>query len=95
MTTTQDAIAALPELVTLQVASGVLQTLSDVLARQTGPTATVDAQALRTFDSSVVAVLLELRRLAALGGRSLKLVNLPPKLRELVALYGVSELLPA
>ncbi len=91
----KDAILALPEQVTLPVASGVLQTLAGALARQAGSTVTVDARALRVFDSSAVATLLELRRLLAEGGRQLKLVNIPPKLQELVALYGVSELLPA
>lgn len=88
------ATVLLPELVTLSVASGVLQTMSMALEKQTDTAATVDAQGLETFDSSAVAVLLELRRSLAQNGRHLQVVNLPPKLRELVALYGVSELLP-
>ncbi|HEX5739166.1 MAG TPA: STAS domain-containing protein [Hydrogenophaga sp.] len=89
------ATVALPDLVTLPVASGVLQSMSKSLESQTETTATVDAGALQTFDSSAVAVLLELRRALAQNGRRLQVVNLPPKLLELVALYGVSELLPA
>lgn len=89
------ATVALPDLVTLPVASGVLHSVSKALEAQTGNPATVDAQALQTFDSSAVAVLLELRRTLAQNGRQLQVVNLPPKLKELVALYGVSELLPA
>lgn len=86
---------ALPDLVTLHVASGVLQTMSKSLESQTETTATVDAQGLQTFDSSAVAVLLELKRGLAQKGRQLQVINQPPKLLELVALYGVSELLPA
>jgi phospholipid transport system transporter-binding protein len=89
------AIIAMPEVVTMHVASGVLQTMSKLLKSQTATTAKVDARALQTFDSSAVAVLLELKRELAQGGRTLQAVNLPPKLKELVALYGVSELLPA
>ncbi|MDR7151057.1 phospholipid transport system transporter-binding protein [Hydrogenophaga palleronii] len=86
---------ALPDLVTLHVASGVLQAMSKSLESQTETTATVDAQGLQIFDSSAVAVLLELKRGLAQKGRQLQVINQPPKLLELVALYGVSELLPA
>ncbi len=89
------ATVPLPEVVTLSVASGVLHTMSMALEEQTSTAAMVDAQGLQTFDSSAVAVLLELRRTLAQNGRQLQVVNLPPKLKELVALYGVSELLPA
>jgi phospholipid transport system transporter-binding protein len=42
-----------------------------------------------------VALLLELRRDAQRAGRTLNVLNWPPRLRELVAAYGVQELLPA
>ena len=86
---------SLPDLVTMHVASGVLQSMSKALESQTGAMPTVDAQGLQTFDSSAVAVLLELRRALAQKGQQLRVINQPPKLLELVALYGVSELLPA
>lgn len=92
---TNQSTVALPDLVTMHVASGVLQAMSKSLEAQTETTATVDAQGLQTFDSSAVAVLLELRRGLAHKGRLLHVINQPPKLLELVALYGVSELLPA
>lgn len=92
---TNQSTVALPDLVTMHVASGVLQTMSKSLEAQTETTAIVDAQGLQTFDSSAVAVLLELRRGLAQKGRLLQVINQPPKLLELVALYGVSELLPA
>jgi ABC-type transporter Mla MlaB component len=41
-----------------------------------------------------VAVLLELRRELQAAGRSFSLRHPPQRLSELVALYGVSELLP-
>lgn len=86
---------SMPDLVTMHVASGVLQSMSKSLETQTGAMATVDAQGLQTFDSSAVAVLLELRRGLAKKGKQLQVINQPPKLLELVSLYGVSELLPA
>ncbi|MGI9217607.1 MAG: STAS domain-containing protein, partial [Hydrogenophaga sp.] len=44
-------------------------------------------------DSSAVAVLLELRRELQQQGKALRLHNGPQRLRDLVALYGVQELL--
>ncbi len=55
----------------------------------------VDATALTHFDSSAIAVLLECRREASAGGRGFAVKGLPPRLRELAALYGVAGLLPA
>jgi phospholipid transport system transporter-binding protein len=95
ISTDADAMTVLPEQMTLSVAPQVLRDLSRSVAQQAGVVVMVDASALRAFDSSAVAVLLELRRSLAQGGKQLKLMDVPPKLRELVALYGVSELLPA
>ncbi|MEJ8820700.1 STAS domain-containing protein [Variovorax humicola] len=55
----------------------------------------VDASALTHFDSSAIAVLLECRREASAAGRGFAVKGLPPRLRELAALYGVAGLLPA
>lgn len=55
----------------------------------------VEAAALQTFDSSVLAVLLAVRRAAQSRQATLQVQNLPPRLRDLAAVYGVSELLPA
>lgn len=55
----------------------------------------VEASDLRHFDSSALAVVLDLRRQALAQGRTLELVSAPPRLRELAALYGVDELLAA
>jgi phospholipid transport system transporter-binding protein len=59
-----------------------------------GGVAEIDAAALEQFDSSALAVLLALRRLARAQGAELRVQGLPPRLRELSVLYGVSELLP-
>ena len=87
--------AALPEAVTVHTVTGVLNSLSSRLKQDGAAEVTLDAAALRSFDSSAVALLLELRRDLSQQGRQLRLVNLPAKLQELVALYGVGELLPA
>ena len=57
--------------------------------------AVADAAPLQTFDSSALAVLLECRREALAHGRAFAVVNMPERLRELAAVYGVSELLAA
>ncbi len=87
--------AALPERMTLEQAVPVLAQLRGVLLQQSGPVAVLDAVALRECDSSAVAVLLELRRVLAQQGKALQLRNSPQRLRDLVTLYGVQELLPA
>jgi phospholipid transport system transporter-binding protein len=88
-------VAALPEHLTMHVAGQVLGQLSQALATQQAPTVVLDAQALRVFDSSAVAVLLELRRQLLARGKTLQLAHAPTRLQQLVTLYGVGELLPA
>lgn len=55
----------------------------------------VDASPLEHFDSSVLAVLLGLRRVLKAQGQSLQVLDMPPRLRELAQLYGVLDLLQA
>ena len=55
----------------------------------------VDASALRRFDSSALAVLLEFRREALAAGRTFAIRGLPHRLESLAALYGIGGLLPA
>jgi phospholipid transport system transporter-binding protein len=88
------AVAALPEQLTMHVAGQVLGQLSQSLATHQAPTVVLDAQALRVFDSSAVAVLLELRRQLLACGKTLQLIHSPTRLQQLVTLYGVGELLP-
>jgi len=53
----------------------------------------LDASALIAFDSSVLAVLLGLRRELVQRGSVLQVTGMSPRLRELAGLYGVIELL--
>lgn len=57
-------------------------------------TVVIDAGAVRFFDSSALAVLLQCRRDAAAQGCRVAIKHMPEKLRELTHLYGVAELLP-
>jgi phospholipid transport system transporter-binding protein len=55
----------------------------------------VNASALRSFDSSALAVLLEIRRESARIGKRFAVQALPQRLRDLAALYGIEGLLPS
>jgi phospholipid transport system transporter-binding protein len=82
---------SLPATLTLAEAAAVLKAAppaaSGVGAAQ--PWA-VDAAALKSFDTSALAVLLELRRRV---GDGFRISNPPAQLGQLAALYGVGELL--
>jgi phospholipid transport system transporter-binding protein len=54
----------------------------------------VNAAALQRFDSSALAVLLELRRTCIQAGKTLQVQGLPAHLADLAALYGIEGLLP-
>ncbi len=82
------------ELTNIQ-ATAVLQRLGEQLAAESGPALTVDASAMERFDSSALAVLLQLRRDALALGKSFTVKGLPERLRALAGLYGVAELLTA
>ena len=86
--------ARLPERLTVADAGRVLAELRAALAAQAGERVAVDAAALQQFDSSALALLLELRRELQRGGRQLQVLNWPARLRDLVAAYGVAELFP-
>ena len=91
---TEAVAARLPERLTLEQAVSVLAQLRAALQEQAGSAAVLDASALRECDSSAVAVLLELRRDLQQRGKTLQLSQSPQRLRDLVALYGMQELLP-
>ncbi|WP_295520662.1 STAS domain-containing protein [Limnohabitans sp. Rim8] len=57
------------------------------------PVVALDASALQEFDSSVLAVLLGLRREVLQRGSTLQVEGLSARLRELAGLYGVIDLL--
>ena len=85
--------ATLPAEITLAEAGKTLMDLKKALGEQAGPVVVLDASLLRVFDSSAVAVLLELRRLLRAEGKTLQVSDWPRRLEDLMGLYGVSELL--
>jgi phospholipid transport system transporter-binding protein len=90
---------ALPATVTVQEVTTVLQRLSAVLdasaqARSSaGAVLSLDTSALQHFDSSALALLLQLRRQAQTRGLRVELSGVPPRLTNLARLYGVADLL--
>jgi phospholipid transport system transporter-binding protein len=84
----------LPATLTVAEARDTLRMLRQGLRAQEGETLVVDAGALKRFDSSALAVLIECHRLARAWGKRFEVRHLPPKLRALAGLYGVAALLP-
>lgn len=86
----------LPETLTMREAGDTLAMLGASLRREPGAgELLVDASALKRFDSSALAVLLESARLAQAWGRRLRVQRPPHQLAELARLYGVADLLLA
>lgn len=85
----------LPAELTHAEAPACCRMLAQALRSEPGSQAVADASALRRFDSSALAVLLECRREALALGKAFAVTQLHPRLRDLAELYGVSELLPA
>jgi phospholipid transport system transporter-binding protein len=85
----------LPAELTHEHAAACCRMLGQALRAQPEPNVVADASALSRFDSSALAVLLECRREALEVGKTFAVGRLPARLRDLAALYGVSELLPA
>jgi len=86
--------ARLPQRLTLNEAVQALDQLDTALTRQTATVLQIDASGLEVCDSAAVAVLLELRRRLLAQGKTLQVNHIPQRLRDLVGLYGMSELLP-
>jgi len=91
--TSSAAKLALPASVLLDNAKDLLKRLTRVVVDNPSAPLIVDASALHDFDSSVLAVLLECRRLAQLSSREFVLRDAPPRLNQLAGLYGVAGLL--
>ncbi|NUZ05659.1 STAS domain-containing protein [Piscinibacter koreensis] len=83
----------LPAALTASEATPALRLLGEALQREQAAEVTVDASALRHFDSSALAVLLECSRLAAAAGKPFNVRGAPAKLAALARLYGVDGLL--
>jgi len=88
-------VLVLPAELTHEQAGACCRMLTQGLRSQPGTSVVADAGALAHFDSSALAVLLECRREAMSRGKTFAVARLPERLRELAALYGVAELLPA
>ena len=85
----------LPETLTLTQAPAAVRSVEEALGQghvEKGALV-IDASALRSFDTSAIAVLLEARRLAQAAGRALNVQGAPAPLVELSGLYGVDGLL--
>jgi phospholipid transport system transporter-binding protein len=87
-------VLVLPAELTHAQASACCRMLAQALRSEQGREAVADASALREFDSSALAVLLECRREAMALGKQFSVSHMQPRLRALAALYGVGELLP-
>jgi phospholipid transport system transporter-binding protein len=83
----------LPATVTLAEAGDTLRLLAQALPGDPDAEVTIDAAGLQRFDTSVLAVLLECRRIAQAAGRAFAVRRVPAKLAALAALYGVDALL--
>ncbi len=84
----------LPVTLTHEQARSCLVQLTAALRSETAQVV-VDAALLRNFDSSALAVLLELRRECARAGKHFVVQGLPNRLRDLAKLYGIAGLLPS
>ena len=85
----------LPADLTRNHANACLQMLVQGLKALAETSVVVDASALLRFDSSALAVLLELRRESQAQGKSVRIRALPQRLRDLAEVYGIAELLAA
>lgn len=84
---------SLPEELTHAHAKACLEQLTAGMRAEASPVV-VNALPLRRFDSSALAVLLELRRACLLAGKSLAVQGVPRHLDDLATLYGIEGLLP-
>ena len=85
------ATIALPAVLTIAEARATLAQLQQAMAAEAAPV--IDGSALKTLDSSAIAVLLDCQRQAVAAGKRLQLQALPTKLVELARLYGVDALI--
>jgi phospholipid transport system transporter-binding protein len=85
----------LPAELTHEQAPACVRMLAQALRADAATTIVADAGALARFDSSALAVLLDVRREALSIGKGFAVAHMPARLRELASVYGVGELLPA
>jgi len=82
----------LPEQAHLDQAAALAAQLPAALAGSEGPF-TIDASAVKAYDTSTIALLLQARRLSTAAGRGFSVTGAPAQLKQLAELYGVEELL--
>ncbi len=82
----------LPDNATLEHAATLAATLPAAVSGGSG-VLHIDASALKTYDSSTIALLMQARRLAQAAGRGFAVDHVPTQLAQLARLYGVEELL--
>ena len=82
----------LPEHATLEQAAELAAMLPAAVAEGTG-VLQIDAGALKSYDSSTLALLMQAHRLAQGAGRGIEVTGAPAQLVQLAQLYGVEELL--
>ncbi|MEI6600039.1 MAG: STAS domain-containing protein [Comamonadaceae bacterium] len=85
----------LPNELTHSQATACLALLLQGLRSDSDAQVVVDATGLNRFDSAALAVLLEFRRECLALGKRFSIQGLPSRLRDLAALYGIADLLPA
>ena len=92
---TAPSMLVLPPELTHAQATASLRMLMQAMRAHKEQQLVVDAGALKVFDSSALAVLLECRRNAVAFGKSFAVKALPAPLLSLASLYGIEELLPS
>jgi phospholipid transport system transporter-binding protein len=85
----------LPEAITQASAVACLTALSKALTLEATTDVVLDAGRLSRFDSAALAVLLEVRRNVLKMGKNFAVKDVPQRLQDLAALYGIAELLPS
>jgi phospholipid transport system transporter-binding protein len=88
-------VLTLPQVLMQSQATACLGSLVPLLRAEPGAAVQVDASGLQQFDSSALAMLLELRREALALGKRFEVLGLPARLANLAALYGIDGLLPS
>lgn len=86
-------VLTLPPVLTHLAASDVSHGLKQAVLSEPDEVV-VDARALKKFDSSALAVLIECRRQALAAGKAFSVYGVPERLLQLASLYGVVELIP-
>ncbi len=83
----------LPSTVTHNEEVACLELLLSGVQSWQGNTVRIDTAALNKFDSSALAILLQIKREVLALGKELSILGLPKQLQELANLYGIQSVL--